>query len=507
MTDSKPKTVVIVGGGTAGWMAANLFLHRWPDTRITLVESKSIGTIGVGEGSTPYLKEFFRLLGIADKDWMPACNATYKAGIRFCNWSLAAGYESYFHPFYSRFDLPFGDAFFQQCNAQRRGAAQAVHPDDYFVANRLAELGLAPLPIEDPGFEVDYGYHFDAGLLGDFLRKRALALGLNYKEAKIESVSQGQEGEVDALLTDSGESIKGDFYIDCSGFRGLLVNQTYQLPFRSFSDNLFNNAAVTLASPADTAATLIPETRATALGHGWVWRIPLQNRVGNGYVYSSDFIDPEQAEAELARHLGLDGKDHPSFRHIQFRTGRLEEHWHKNCLAVGLSQGFVEPLEATALMLVQFTLERFIAFYDRAKPPLRNNQTSYNANVNGFIESIRDYIVTHYKCNSRTDTDYWRACREEARTSSRLQGFLDAWQKGQDFDASLAQAKNQLAYLRPSWYVILAGMGYFPPTNSPASLSPRDNPVSRRARQATGQVAQRYFGDHRQNLAGGSVPA
>lgn len=501
MADSKPKALVIIGGGTAGWMAANLIQHRWPDTQITLVESKTIGTIGVGEGSTPYLKQFFQLLDIADQDWMPACNATYKAGIRFCRWSQKPGYQSYFHPFYSRLDLAFGDAFFDQCNAQRRGAARAVHPDDYFVANRLAESALAPLPVEDLGFEVDYGYHFDAGLLGELLKKRALAKGLTHRDAKIESVRLGSEGEVDCLLTETGERLKGDFYIDCSGFRGLLVNQTYQLAFKSYSDNLYNDAAVTLATGADSGSGLAPETRSTALGYGWVWRIPLQNRVGNGYVYSSNFITPAQAEAELAEHLKLNPKDEPAFQHIRFRTGRLEEHWHKNCLAVGLSQGFVEPLEATALMLVQFTLERFIAFYDGTRPLMHNTQTSYNAHVNDFIESIRDYIVTHYKCNDRSDTDYWRACREDAQISSRLRSFLDAWTQGADFDAKLAQAKHQLAYLRPSWYVILAGMGCFPRNSAAQATAPQDNPVSRRARQATHQLAKRYFGDHHQRLS------
>lgn len=483
--------ITIVGGGTAGWMAANLLLNKWPSCKINLVESKDIGSIGVGEGSTPYLKTFFRSLGISDGEWMPQCNATYKAGIRFPGWSSMPGYGSYFHPFYSQLDLEVGKDFFHQCNEKRRGGRNSVHPDHYFVANQIAAQGLAPVPVEELPFEIDYGYHFDSLLLGKFLKEKALNEGLIHLIDNVQGVELGDQGEIEYVVTDKCGKIGGDFFLDCTGFRGILVNKAYSIPFVSFSDSLFNDAAVTVATDIDKKGPLRSETLSTALNSGWAWKIPLTNRYGNGYVYSSQFLEKSEAEAELLKHLELEGEEDLAVRHIKIRVGRLQEHWHKNCLAVGLSQGFVEPLEATTLMLIQYTVENFIARYDPCKPILDNAQEGYNDNINQLIDGIRDYIVAHYKLNTRTDTTYWKECREDAVISDTLAAILHAWDNGLDVDQELSQRRHKLSYLRPSWYVILSGMGRFPS----AGQAPKDQSCLQASSHCK-SLAKTTFRDH-----------
>jgi flavin-dependent dehydrogenase len=493
--------IIIVGGGAAGWMAANLFLKKWPECKITLVESRDIGTIGVGEGSTPYLKQFFKTLELKDSDWMPHCNATYKAGIRFPGWSVVTGYRSYFHPFYSELDLQVGDQFFVRCNEKRRGAQNSVHPDHYFVASQVAEQKRSPVPAQALPYDVDYGYHFDAVMLGRFLRKHAIERGLSHIIDNVVDVELGSQNEVCAVLTEKNGKIDADFFLDCTGFRGLLVNKTYELPFVNFNNNLFNDAAVTVATDISKTEPLPSETRSTALSYGWVWQIPLTNRYGNGYVYSSQYLDQSKAETELIQHLHLQNEKDLNVRHIKMRVGRLQSHWHKNCLAVGLSQGFVEPLEATALMLIQYTVESFIARFDPRKPILHNEQESYNSHINDFIEGIRDYIVAHYKLNSRTDTDYWRACREDITISDSLDAIIHAWDEGLDVDQELDRQRQlkKLAYLRPSWYVMLSGMGRFPKPALAASPEQKDQ-HSQRASDYCSRIARETFDDHWEHI-------
>ncbi|AFU98717.1 tryptophan halogenase family protein [Simiduia agarivorans] len=474
-----PRSLAIVGGGTAGWMAACLLQAAWGDAcTITLIEDPDTPTIGVGEGSTPLLKRFFSRLGLCESDWMPACDATYKAGILFDGWS--ASEPDYFHPFFSALDLNTGDAFFHQADRRRRGAAVDARPADYFVAAQVAELGLAAAPANALPFEVDYGYHFDAGKLSALLRRHACGRGVRYRPVKLAAVHTDDQRITGLALAD-GTECKADFYLDCTGFRSLLLQQGLGVGFHPYTDALLNDAAVVLQDSVPLPG-LPARTRSTALTAGWAWQIPLQQRTGYGYVYSRRFCAPDQAAAELRAHAGV-GADHP-VRHLQFPVGRVHQHWQGNCLAVGLSQGFVEPLEATALMLVQSTIELFIQAREVA---------SFNAHINRLFDGVRDYIVGHYLLAGRNEP-YWQAARDTRCASEALRALLTRWDQGQDLHSLLAGPLGSV-YMRPSWYVLLAGLGRFP------RVQCADNSVGDSARHQCEQLARAHFSDHRRWLA------
>ena len=465
-----PSQVIIVGGGTAGWMAASLLQKAWSqagDTpaQITVVESEDIGTIGVGEGSTPMLREFFRELGIADSEWMPKCSATYKCGIAFPAW-LNGNQDAptgYFHPFFSPLDIKSGEAFMRNACLKRRGMNVAAHPDDFFIGAQLSFQHLSPRLNESLPFEPDYAYHFDSALLGQFLRERAKGLGVRHVVDTVSDVYRDINGDIACLsLTHDKRLLKGDFFIDCTGFAGLLISKTLGAHFYSYSDNLFNDAAVAIASPLDTTKPIPSHTESTALSSGWAWKIPLTTRYVNGYVYSSGYQSSESAERELREHMGV--SDEVEARHIPMRVGSIRQHWEHNCLAVGLSQGFIEPLEATALMLVQYTLSHFIKAHSlaMAKGNIEHYRTGFNDNVTQTFAGIRDYIVAHYQCNTRTDTDYWIDNRAHNHISDSLAALLQCWDEGGDFEAELSAQQHKQVYPRPSWYCLLAGSGRFP---------------------------------------------
>jgi hypothetical protein len=457
---NKPDHIVIVGGGTAGWMAANLMAARWADQpiRITLLESPQIGIIGVGEGSTPQLKGFMDSLGFDESEWMPACNATYKVGIGFRNWSTLQGFEQYFHPFPAQPDDYTAPAFFYNSFVRRKGVDVEGHPDHFFLATWLARNKLAPIAAESFPFEINYGYHFDSGLLGQYLGKKAAEKGVQHLQGTVSQVQQKENGEIAALLLESGESLQGDFYVDCTGFSGLLIQQTLKVPFVSFGKNLFNDSAVVMPTPSK--ATIESQTISTALKYGWAWAIPLTSRIGNGYVYSSAFCSADQAETELRHHLGMLESEQPA-RHLKMRVGRLAEHWYKNCLAVGLSQGFIEPLEATALHLVQETIQGFISSLEKGGFD-DSYRDEFNHSVNTRFERIRDYIVCHYRVNSRRDTDYWIANGQNEHLSDSLRAIVQTWVAGKNLSDELDRQKIDNYYPSISWHCLLAGYGIYP---------------------------------------------
>lgn len=456
-----PPRIVIAGGGSAGWMTACLMAKRWGHlgAEVTLVEAPDIATIGVGEGSTPSLKRFFEILGIAEADWMPACDATYKASIRFVGWSPASEVADYSHPFTTQIDVHTEDAFVNNCRNRRLGYDVPTRPDAFLLNGVLAAEGKAPLAPANFPFRMEYGYHFDSAKLGLFLRAHAIAQGVTHLSRRIVRCDQAESGDVAALVTDRGEPIAGDWFIDCSGFFALLMRGTLGVPFHSFSDNLFNDAAVVLPTPPGEAIPV--ETVSTALSSGWAWSIPLTTRFGNGYVYSRDHLAPEQAEAELRRHLGT-AADGAEARHLTFTPGQLARHWDHNCLAVGLAQGFVEPLEATALHLVLNTVDLFVDHLERGGFTARHRD-AFNTVITGRVERVRDYIVAHYKLNTRHDSDYWRANRGNTHLSPALLEILDVWFRRGDLAARLAAMEGLSHFQSLSWHCLLAGYGAFPP--------------------------------------------
>lgn len=478
MSEATPPHIVVLGGGSAGWITACLLHHRWGERggKVTVVESPEIGIIGVGEGSTPQLKAMFDHLGIAESEWMAACDATYKLGIRFSGWSERQGFDSYFHPFPGPTDLHSEPGFLQNCALARRGVDVPAHPDDWFLASLLADRGMGPQAAETFPFAPSYGYHFDAYKLGAFLRDWATERGVIHRALKVEEVELAGEADVSALLCEGGERIEGDLFVDCSGFRAMIAQGRLEGEFVSFGENLFNDRAVVV--PTGKVQSFRPQTGAIAMEAGWRWHIPLTSRTGNGYVYSSKYISDEDAASELLASVGLkDGEVEPRF--LRMKVGRMAESWRGNCLAAGLAQGFVEPLEATALHIVIATALEFAEAYEAGgfTPQHRDH---FNRNIGMRYDGIRDYIVGHYRLNQRTDTAYWRDNAANQNLSDGLKAMMTAWFTHQNMAEANAQNYPIQAYSNASWHCLFAGYGTFPPSSkmqpAPAGMKAADLP-------------------------------
>src|SRR5256884_4661074 len=470
------RSIAIVGGGTAGWMTALILARSLMDrgVQITLLESPTVGIIGVGEGSTPWLRGFFDSLGIEEAEWIPACHATYKCGIAFDGWSTKPGFERYFHPFASMLDNLTMKQFVHNVEARVNGANLHAHPDRFFIAARLAANRRAPKAREDFPFDVWHGYHFDAVLLGQFLHKKALERGVRYQSCHVTHATLDSAGAIASVTTQEGETIAADLFVDCSGFAGLLIDKALHTPYVSFASNLFNDAAVAIPSPI--GASIPSETVSTALQHGWAWKIPLTSRYGNGYVYSSQFSSADEAETEVRQHLGLLESDAPA-RHLKMKIGRVTKHWNKNCLAVGLAQGFIEPLEATALLFIQRTVTAFVEFLEAGDLSEAAHER-FNQRVNDHFEGTRDYIVTHYKTNTRQDTEYWRANSANLNLSDDLKKLYSLWMAGESIAADVGRQAIGKGYPVFSWYCIMSGMGIFPDPQDLRPAAPPDNRYS-----------------------------
>lgn len=458
---SELKKIVIVGGGSAGWMSALILADTLASKgiEITLLESPTVGVIGVGEGSTPAMKRFFDGLGIAESEWMPQCNATFKSGITFDGWSTKPGFTSYFHQFSTMVDKLTQPVYLNNVHQRLQGRDVDAHPNAYYLSHVLVENKLAPLAAESFPFTAAYGYHFDAGLLGKFLHRKAVERGVRYHACHVTHASLDAGGDIAAVHTREGETIAADLFVDCSGFASLLIDQALHTPFHSYGKLLPNDAAI--AMPTPLVGEPAPQTVSTALKYGWAWTIPLTNRIGNGYVYSSRYCSADQAEHELRARLGLLDADVPA-RHLKMKIGRVEQHWNRNCVAVGLSQGFLEPLEATALYLTQMTVAIFALFLDKGDYSAQA-RAAYNSEINGFFDGHRDYIVAHFKTNSRTDTDYWRDNAGNLEgVSDSLRHIFGTWLQAKDLSVEIMRQDIERYYPIGSWYALMAGMGLFP---------------------------------------------
>jgi len=342
--------------------------------------------------------------------------------------------------------------------ARVNGEDVEARPDKFFIASYLAERRLAPKPARSFPFDVWYGYHFDAVLVGEFLHRKAVERGVKYRACHLTGAKLDDQGDIACVTTKDGDEIAGDFFVDCTGFGGMLIQKTLATPFVSFADNLFNDSAVAMPTPIGDS---IPcQTISKAMKHGWAWEIPLTNRFGNGYVYSSAFCSADEAERELREMLGLLDSDVQA-RHLKMKIGRVTKHWNRNCLAVGLSQGFIEPLEATALLFIQRTAQGFIEAVE-AGDMGEGARDRFNAKVNEHFEGTRDYIVTHYKTNSRTDTEYWRANNANPNISDSLKELYATWMSGRSIAPEVGRQRIGRGYPIFSWYCILSGMGIYP---------------------------------------------
>ncbi len=422
MTDTRIRSVAIVGGGTAGWMAAASlakFLKKM-DCQIQLIESEQIGTIGVGEATIPPIMDFIKVLGIDENDLVRRTMATFKLGIQFKDWTRIG--HSYFHPFgqtgFEMEGIPFSAYWLKMLQL-----GKASRLEDYSLQAAAAEKGKFMRPVKAPNTpleKITYALHFDAGLFARYLRSYAEARGVIRTEGKVKHVLlRPEDGFIESLTLESGERIEADLYIDCTGFRGLLIEEAMKTGYEDWSRWLPCNRAA--AVPSERTGAPPSHTLATALDAGWQWRIPLQHRVGNGYVYCSDFAG--DAEAQEALLTNLEGKALADPLLLRFTTGRRRKFWNKNCVALGLSAGFLEPLESTSIHLIQRGLAVLLKFFpDRNFEPADIDR--YNKMFVFEYERIRDFLLLHYTQNERQDTAFWRHCRTIAMPDS-LQEKID----------------------------------------------------------------------------------
>ncbi|PXA90681.1 tryptophan halogenase [Caulobacter sp. D4A] len=453
MSDQRLKSVVIVGGGTAGWMTAAALAKTLSaqGLKITLVESEAIGTVGVGEATIPPILTFNAMLGLDERAFMRATKASFKLGIEFVDWGAIG--ETYHHPF-GTFGLDLEGVKFHQ--VWRKFAKQAGPIGDFNLTEAAARRWRFALPDPDPAkvmSSLKYAYHFDAGLYARFLRGFAEARGVMRVEGRIAQVDQHAEtGFVEAVVLEDGRRVEGEFFVDCSGFRGLLIGQALKVPYQDWSRWLPNNRAV--AIPCELGGDgLTPFTRATAREGGWQWRIPLQHRIGNGYVYSSHHVDDERALDTLLTNLDGRPTDEPNF--LRFTPGRRERAWEKNVCSIGLSAGFIEPLESTSIHMIQAGITKLLALFPgHGVDPLEIDE--YNRLTAEQVDRIRDFVVLHFHATRRDDTDYWRYLSSMTVPDSLARRMELFAHRGRWFPSDYD------LFHEPNWLAVLLGQGITP---------------------------------------------
>lgn len=403
--DNLPRTIVIAGGGTAGWMSAAALSRRLGrHCSIRLIESPDIRTVGVGEATVPPIRGFNHFLGIAEGDFLRETQATYKLSIEFRDW-LRLGH-TYYHPFGSLGTKPSIDQLHQFWLKLRQLGDDMPPLDEYSLCSLASMHNKCAQQSSDPKsiFSMwSSAYQFDAALYAKYLRQYSERLGVEQLEGRIVDVQlRGEDGYIEALLLEGGERIEGDFFIDCTGFRGLLIEQALHTGYEDWSHWLPCDRAYTVH--CGTAGELTPYTRATALKAGWQWRIPLQHRTGNGYVYCSKYISDEDAVAALLANLDAPALGDPW--QLKFTTGVRKKFWNKNCVAVGLASGFIEPLESTSIHMIQSSILTLLLNFP-ARTPNSADMDQYNRNIALRFEDIRDFIIFHYNATERNDSPFW----------------------------------------------------------------------------------------------------
>ncbi|MEO6361251.1 MAG: tryptophan halogenase family protein [Sphingomicrobium sp.] len=454
MPPAEIETVCIVGGGTAGWMTAaglSQKLQGLP-VSIRLIESEEIGTVGVGEATLPHIRSFNNTLNINEPEFMRETEATFKLGIEFCDWGRIG--DRYIHPF-GDFGPIVNEVPFYHHWLRMKAQGDASRLDEYSFPIMAAERNRFRRPSDDLSkveSTFGYAYQFDASLYAKFLRRYSEGKGVTRTEGKIVGTNLNSEtGFVDSVQLDTGAVVSADLFIDCSGFRGLLIEQALQTGYDDWSNWLPCNRAI--AVPTESRGRLGPFTRATARKSGWQWRIPLQQRVGNGYVYCSDFISDDDAEREL-----LDNLDAPKIadpKPLRFTTGRRRMLWNKNVVAIGLSGGFLEPLESTSIHLIQDGITELIhLFPDKAFR--QSDIDEYNRRMALHFERVRDFLLLHYVATQRDDSEMWRYFRSMTLPES-LQEKISAWTtRGYIIKYEFG------LFLPPSWIAVMLGQNLVP---------------------------------------------
>ncbi len=459
MSTSQIKNIVIVGGGTAGWMAAaamsKVLSAQW---NITLVESEEIGIVGVGEATIPLINIYNAALEIDEDEFMRETNATFKLGIEFVNWGKQG--DSYIHGF-GPLGPDIGITKFHHYWLKLRQSGEVAGIENYSINILAAQQNKFMRARKDVGnsplAEIAHAFHFDASLYAAYLRRYAEARQVKRIEGKISgATTRASDGFIDAVVLENGQRIEGDLFIDCSGFRGLLIEQTLKTGYDDWSHWLPCDRA--WAVPCASVEPLLPYTRATARAAGWQWRIPLQHRTGNGHVYSSKFISDDDARDTLMQNL--DGKALADPRQLRFLTGKRKKFWNKNVIAVGLASGFMEPLESTSIHLIQSTISRIATFF----PDRMFNQADideFNRQADFEFERIRDFLILHYKATTRDDTPFWNYVRTMPIPDS-LQAKIDLFEN----NGRVFREANEM-FSEISWVEVMLGQHVMPKSYHP----------------------------------------
>jgi 2-polyprenyl-6-methoxyphenol hydroxylase-like FAD-dependent oxidoreductase len=461
------QSILIIGGGTAGWLAAaylqrTLGANPHNPVSITLIESKDIGVIGVGEATVPTLRQTLRVLDIPETALFAHAEATLKNGIRFVGWRTGgdASTDRYDHPFESTISMEGYGAMTHWLNLKQRGLITEPFADVGGVQTALFDGNRSPKLMQSPNYEapIAYAYHLDAVMLGGLLRDVATSRGVHHITGKVVHVERDDSG-IKSVTLEDGTIHAADLFVDCSGFRSLLLGDALDVPWVSYSDTLLCDRAV--ACPVayeDENVPLRSYTTATAKDAGWVWEIDLQSRRGTGYVYSSGFCDEAQAEATLRAHNG-DANMLADMRHLKMNVGHRARVWEKNCLSLGLASGFIEPLESTGIYLVEHAIQLFLDYLP-VPGTAGTNQKKYNALMADLYDELRDFIVLHYMLTQRKDTAFWRAYSQDVVPPASLAALLEIWDEkipgGTDIN-------RRLSLFGPhNWFYILAGMHRLP---------------------------------------------
>ncbi len=481
----KIENIIIVGGGSAGWMSASYLAKALNfDVAITVIDSEKIGRIGVGEATVPTIKsEFFDKLGLTEAEWMPHCQGTYKLGIRFADWKTppTQGGDYYYHNFGEMptvNDIPLTHIWMKKHLEENFDTPMA-----YACYQSVAACDLNKSPNFMDGTQVQhYAYHFDALALADFLRKWCLARGVKHISEELTHAELDDEGNIAAVVGKSGEKYYADLFVDCSGFAGFLIEKTLQEPIVEFSDSLLTDRAVALQIAQDPEKEGIrPYTSATALNAGWLWEIPLFKRAGTGYVYSSQFISDDEAESEIRGFFGEKSKNVEA-RFIKFQSRRRRRSWVKNCVSIGLASSFLEPLESTGLYFVYAALYQLVNNFPN-KQILPTIRDQFNEKIRYMVEDVKEFIIMHFKTAMREDTPFWRANRYETKMPESLQLTLERHKAGLPIRKSYLSNGDLYAsfesqfdnfWTNSNYQCILCGVGLLPESNYPLLNYRRD---------------------------------
>lgn len=449
---NKKMKVVIAGGGTAGWIAAAALSNQMGELLdITLVESQDIGTIGVGEATIPPMRTFHRLVGINEQEFMRATNATFKLGIQFENWKQVG--EKYFHSFgVTGKQTLITDFIHFWLRGRELGIAEEF--GDYCLEFKAALKDRFAINEHN---KINYAFHLDAGRYAKFLRERAELRGVKRVEGKIAEVQQNPDsGFITSLKMESGQEIPGDLFIDCTGMRGLLIEQTLQTGFEEWGHWLPCDSAIALQT--ESTAPAVPYTKSIAHHAGWRWQIPLQHRVGNGIVFSSQHLSKDEALNMLLS--SVDGKVLTEPNVIKFKTGRRKKSWNKNCIAMGLASGFLEPLESTSIHMIMTAVTRLLQLFPQGEIK-QSTIDEYNIQSESEFVRIRDFIILHYKATERDDSPFWRYCKNMDVPDDLRHRMAIFKESGKSF-----QVEGELFRL-DSWTQVMLGQGIMPSSYHP----------------------------------------